>query len=257
MVNKNDLIKAVEEIAPLCYCADFDNSGLIYDSGKKDINTVLICVDVDLKILEKYKDLNIDFIISHHPLIFKGIYKLQRDKQGRTIEYLIKNSISYYSSHTNFDMYKGGFFSYYKKILNIEEPDFIEQVDENHGIGIKGKTKLNSLREISDILKNKCMTNNIKTYKVKDKFKKIAVVNGSGDDYIDEVINSDCDTFISSDLKYHYIQRLINNDINVVLMNHFDSEIFFMEILKDHLSFKNYNIDIICDYENIIESYSI
>src|SRR5690606_23961403 len=94
--------KFIKYIAPKCIAEDYDKSGLIIGRKEKDIKRVLVCLDVTSKVVEEAVEKNTDLIVSHHPLIFKGLKRINYDDiKGRIIYNLIRNDIAVYSAHTN------------------------------------------------------------------------------------------------------------------------------------------------------------
>ena len=69
-----EITSEIERIAPLSLQEDYDNSGLLIGNPNDDVNKVLICLDVTDEVLDEAIKNNCGMIISHHPLIFGGIY---------------------------------------------------------------------------------------------------------------------------------------------------------------------------------------
>lgn len=94
----------LEQIAPLGLQESYDNSGLLIGNKESEVSKALIALDVTDKVLEEAIKNKCDLIISHHPLIFKGIKRLNG---GNFVEDLvikaIKNDIAIYAIHTNLD----------------------------------------------------------------------------------------------------------------------------------------------------------
>lgn len=103
------IMSLMETIAPKRLAEDWDNVGLIIGDGGKTVSRIMVCLDMPDWVLEEALEENVDMIITHHPLIFSGIKNINTDSNlGRKIIKLIKNEISLYSSHTNYDIAKGG-----------------------------------------------------------------------------------------------------------------------------------------------------
>ena len=68
-----EIIKYLEQIAPKNLAEDYDNVGLIIGGKEKDIKRVMVCLDVTLKVVNEAVEKDVDLIISHHPIIFKGL----------------------------------------------------------------------------------------------------------------------------------------------------------------------------------------
>ena len=99
-----NLIKILEDYAPLSWQEGYDNSGLIIGNMNDEVESALICLDITEEILNEAIENGFGMIISHHPLIFKGINKINRKNPiERIIVSAIKNNIAIYSIHTNID----------------------------------------------------------------------------------------------------------------------------------------------------------
>lgn len=98
------LISELELLAPLSYQESYDNAGLIVGNSSMDITKALICFDVTEEVIEEAKSIGANLIISHHPIIFNGIKKLNgKNYVERIVIAAIKADIALYAMHTNLD----------------------------------------------------------------------------------------------------------------------------------------------------------
>lgn len=105
----NEIIDCIEQMAPLAYQEAWDNSGLQVGNPTQDVKAVLLCVDITESIIDEAIEKGANLIISHHPLIFKGIKKLiGKTYIERVIIKAIQHNIVLYSAHTNMDKCIGG-----------------------------------------------------------------------------------------------------------------------------------------------------
>ncbi|MDD3860971.1 MAG: Nif3-like dinuclear metal center hexameric protein, partial [Bacteroidales bacterium] len=104
-----ELLYSFEEFAPLALQEDFDNSGLQIGNSESDIKGVLICIDITPEVVEEAIKYDLNLIVSHHPLIFSRLKKITgSDYIEKSIILALKNDISIYCGHTNFDnVYNG------------------------------------------------------------------------------------------------------------------------------------------------------
>jgi dinuclear metal center YbgI/SA1388 family protein len=99
-----DITQLLEDYAPLAYQEDYDNAGLLVGNFNQKINKVLICLDCTEAVIDEAIKENCDLIIAHHPIIFKGIKKLNgKNYVERVIIKAIENKIALYAIHTNLD----------------------------------------------------------------------------------------------------------------------------------------------------------
>ena len=98
------LTQYLETIAPASYQESYDNSGLIVGNSDTKITGVLICLDSIEAILEEAIDKNCNLIIAHHPIVFKGLKRLNGNNYvERIIIKAIQYEIAIYAIHTNLD----------------------------------------------------------------------------------------------------------------------------------------------------------
>jgi len=104
-----ELIKHLESIAPLSYQEDYDNSGLLVGDESQEVQSALVALDCTEAIVDEAILHNCDLIITHHPIIFKGLKKLNgKNYIERVILKAIKNDIALYAIHTNLDSVQEG-----------------------------------------------------------------------------------------------------------------------------------------------------
>ncbi len=99
-----DLTQYLETIAPADYQESYDNSGLIVGHPETKITGVLICLDSIEAVIEEAIDKNCNVIVAHHPIVFRGLKKLNgRNYVERVIIKAIQYEIAIYAIHTNLD----------------------------------------------------------------------------------------------------------------------------------------------------------
>lgn len=99
-----EITSHLESIAPLNYQEDYDNSGLIIGNPNDEISAALVALDCTEKIIDEAIAKNCNLIITHHPIIFKGLKKLNGNNYvERVVLKAIKNNIALYAIHTNLD----------------------------------------------------------------------------------------------------------------------------------------------------------
>ena len=124
-----EIAKILEEIAPLSSQESYDNSGLIVGNPNMEVNNALISLDCTEAIVDEAIEKDCNLIISHHPIVFKGLKKLTgRNYVERTVLKAIKNDIAIYAIHTNLDNYKLGVNRKIGDLLGISNPKILAPV---------------------------------------------------------------------------------------------------------------------------------
>jgi len=103
-IKLSEIINVIEKQAHPSLQEDYDNSGLLVGSPSLEVNAVLICLDITTEVVEEAILNKCNLIISHHPVIFKGLKRLNgKNDVERIVQMVIKNDIAIYSAHTNLD----------------------------------------------------------------------------------------------------------------------------------------------------------
>jgi len=104
-----EILSFLEEKFPLAYQESYDNAGLITGDREADATGVLVCLDVSEAVLDEALALGANVIVSHHPLIFHGIKKLNPHAYpDRLLMLAVRNNLNLYACHTNADNFKYG-----------------------------------------------------------------------------------------------------------------------------------------------------
>ena len=99
-----DIINILETIAPTYLQEDYDNAGLLTGTEKMYCTGAVISLDCTEAVVQEAIDKNCNLIIAHHPIIFKGLKKINGNNYvQQTIIKAIKNDIAIYAIHTNLD----------------------------------------------------------------------------------------------------------------------------------------------------------
>ncbi|MEX2514161.1 MAG: Nif3-like dinuclear metal center hexameric protein [Cyclobacteriaceae bacterium] len=99
-----EIISHLESIAPPSYQESYDNSGLIVGQLNEEVTGILCSLDVTEEVVLEAREKNCNLIISHHPIIFKGLKGLTgKNYVERTVILAIQYGIALYAIHTNLD----------------------------------------------------------------------------------------------------------------------------------------------------------
>ena len=122
-----EIIKYFEEWAPKEIAWQKDNVGLQVGSTERKIKNILLSLELTDRVVDDAIKKDCNLIITHHPLLFYPLKKidLQKDKESKLIERLIKNDITLYSAHTNLDFTKDGVSFVLAKKLKLTKINFL------------------------------------------------------------------------------------------------------------------------------------
>lgn len=252
-----DLRNLMENLAPINLKEDYDNVGLMVGSLENEVSNILIALDCTLEVIKEAKEKNCNFILTHHPLLFiKPRSVTDETLIGKKILELVRNDIALYSAHTNLDSVYNGLNDMLMKLLGFEvysimEVNKINSSSEKDGIGrLALLPSPLTLIEICNIVKDKLEIKSLRYVGENSKLiKRVAVVNGSGEDYYEAAFKLGADLIITGDTKYHNTSDFSEMGMAIIDAGHFESEWpamrIFADKLKDELAALNYTNSII------------
>lgn len=127
------LTKYLEDWAPPGIAWDRDNVGLQVGSRKQKIKNVMLSLDISLEVLKEAAQKNCNLVISHHPIIFTPIKKLDTDfdSKSQIIKFALDKNITIFSMHTNLDFVKNGVSFALAKKMNLQNIEFLESIQSS------------------------------------------------------------------------------------------------------------------------------
>ena len=121
-----DIIKKLDQLAPLVYAEEFDNVGLIIGNKKAKVDGILITLDTTLEVIDEAIKNKCNLIISFHPIIFNGLKKITgKTYVEKVITKAIKYDISVFAIHTALDNSKYGVNMQLCKELGIKNTEIL------------------------------------------------------------------------------------------------------------------------------------
>ncbi|MBL0686689.1 MAG: Nif3-like dinuclear metal center hexameric protein [Sulfurospirillum sp.] len=212
----------LNKLSPFELQEPWDNSGLQVGTMSDDIKQVYLSLDVDSSLLDEVK--NNSLIVTHHPLIFKGLKSLNTSVHpSKLIKKMIKKDISLIAMHTNFDT------THLNKYVACEVLGYKDITCKGHVCYFDTNC---SFDELILHVKNSLGLKIIRSTGEQKQIKKCALTTGSGGDLIDQV---DADCFLSGDFKYHQALEAKENNLNLLDIGHFESECHFSACLHKNL----------------------
>lgn len=221
----NELSKYMNEKIPRELSCSWDNDGLMCcPNPDREVKKALFTMDVTPEAINHAIEGGYDVIISHHPLIFRGVKTLSGDFgiPARLIK-LIKNDIAVMSYHTRFDAVDGGVND---ALANIFELTDVEKV-VCEGIELMRVGYLPEELDIEhfvEVVRAKLGCEHLNYASNSGKVHKLALVGGGGGSYIREAAASGADTYLSGEIGYHNLTDCKDYRINLVEAGHYFTE---------------------------------
>ena len=240
----NDIISFLERAAPPELAEEWDNIGLLVGSSTNTVNKILVCLDVTRAAIDEAVDKGADMLVTHHPVIFKGIKRLDENEMTAGLLYsLIKNNICVYSAHTNLDFAEQGVSTCLADTLGLKQLTVLGKGPGKIGI----LEKECSLEEFIIRVKTRLNVPYVRVAgKTDSQINKAAVFSGSFDDDLEALRASGANVLVTGDLKYHTALDARETGLCVIDAGHFNTEKVVLPALASALQKSFSDIDVIC-----------
>lgn len=238
-----ELMGIMNSYAPSKEACDWDNVGLLVGDESKEIKSIYVSLDPTDEVIKEAVSLQVDLLLTHHPLLLKGIKKICReDFIGRRIYALIQNDICYCAMHTNFDLAHMGRLAAERLSLSDTEvlDIMITEGESLKGIGVVGSLpERMSLEECAVMVKEAFGLTSVKVFgNRKQQVFRAALCPGSGKSLIPDVIKAKADIFITGDIGHHEGIDLTAQNVCVIDGGHYGIEKIFITHMSDYLKRK-------------------
>ena len=234
----NDILNCITEIAPLQWQESYDNAGLQVGDLNAEAHKALVCLDITEEIVDEAVAKDCDVIVSHHPLIFRGLKHLSPETYiERAVMKAVKHDITMISMHTNLDNSYLGVSRVLAERLGLRDLHILQPVTEDPdlcGAGMVGEfetamEELDFLALVADTIQSPCLRHSALTGR---KVTKVALCGGSGSPFMQDALSQKADAYLTADIKYHDF-FIPEGRILLVDGGHFETEQFTKVLICD------------------------
>ena len=229
-----ELIEWLNEHHPQKFAEDWDNVGLLVGDDQKEISHVFLALDLTEPVLDEAVASGADMILTHHPMIFSGIKKINNHTfTGRKILRLIKEDIPYFAMHTNYDVI--GMADLSADHLKLQDTRVLTVTE---GFGRVGKlSHVMTLGEFGKYVKECNHIPDVRVYGDLDrKIETVAICTGSGKSMIGDVMAAGADVYVTGDIDYHTAIDTMADGLAIVDAGHYGTEYIFAEAMEKELN---------------------
>ncbi len=230
-------VKEVKEyldgLYPFSNKCEWDNCGLLIGDGENEVTSIGFALDLTRVSLKDAEEQNINLIITHHPVIFSP----QKSFLSGNIAYeAAVRGISVISCHTCYDSADGGVSDILAekiglkniKVLETEEKPFCVRTGEISPVS----------PEAFAFSVSSALSAFVRFTRGNRDIKKVAVCGGGGGDFMEEVILSGADAYVTGDISHHQFLTAAENGLTLIAAGHYETENISMLPLRNKVSEK-------------------
>ncbi len=250
MTRVEEVVAALEVLAPPRLAASWDNTGLLLE-GTREVRRILLCVDLTAPVLAEAVGAAADLVVAYHPPVFAGLKRLtSATPQGRVILGALRAGLSVYSPHTALDAAAGGMNDWLLEAfgpLSERAPLEPDRLDPTVGAGRRAAlASARPLGELVDAVKRHLGLAQVRLA-VDDPLREVrtvAVCPGAGGSLF--APRGGEDLYLTGELRHHDVLALVAAGAAVVLTDHTNTERGYLPRLASRLASALPGVDLVC-----------
>ena len=220
-----ELYDHIEAVAPRALSAPWDNDGIACSADlTAPVRRVLVALDVTEAVVDKAVTERFDVLLTHHPLLFKGVKELTpTGTVPRKLLKLIRAGVTAISLHTRLDAAAGGVNDVLAEVLGLSDVEPFGPEGEQMGrIGRLAKPA--SAQEYAQTVCEKLKIPAL-LMAGDGAVSRVAVLGGEGGDFVAAAKAAGADLFLSGRIGYHRMLDGAEEGLVLCEAGHFATEL--------------------------------
>ena len=206
-----EIIKAIEETAPLGSAASWDVSGLQVAALRQEASRIAVCLDPSPASVGAALEAGAQFVLSHHPLLLKATLPNRLDDYHTVLRLLFQADVPLYAAHTSLDVNPLGPAGWLARELCLNNLAVLEPVAPAAdaalplGYGLAG-----DLPEAATVQEIAASVARLAPFDCGTvcgpqpaRVTRVAYCTGSGSSLLEAARKAGAELFITGDVKYH------------------------------------------------------
>jgi dinuclear metal center YbgI/SA1388 family protein len=221
---------AIEEYADI----DASPNGLQVGPGDREVDHVAVAVDAAVETIERASEAGADLLVTHHGIVWGSIERVT-DRNYDRIAPLIANDLGLYVAHLPLDGHQ--------ELGNAAGLADLLELDDRRPFGSMGPESIGQAGTFEDGRRVSAVVSTLDAEldtgggSVQlldfgpDRIEDVAIVTGSGVDWLDEAVETGADLLITGEGKQQVYHEAREAGINVALAGHYATETFGVQSL--------------------------
>lgn len=246
----NDVCQFLDEFAPTRLAEEWDNVGLLVGDRAVNAEKIMTCLTVTPDSAAEAIERGCNLIVSHHPVLFRATKRITTDSTPtRLLWDLIGAGVSIYSPHTGFDSAAGGINQALCNKIGLQKIEPLVPIANDPdalGAGRIGQTQspVSFANFVASVKEQFGLTGLHVVGDMEKTISKVASACGSGGSFLEKACKQSCDCFVTGEATFHTCLEAESQGINLILLGHYASERFAVEMLAGKIQDRFSNLEV-------------
>jgi dinuclear metal center YbgI/SA1388 family protein len=249
----DDIARFLDQFAPADLAESWDNVGLLAGDRGASVSKVMTCLTITPSSAAEAITAGAELIVTHHPLPFRPLRRLTTDTpEGRLLCDLLAARIAIYSPHTAFDSTSGGINERLAAGLGLVDLEPLVALPKSAASAVATSHDANSIRGAGRRGRAPAgTTGDALIARVKHFLRigqlqvvgdtgriaeNVAVACGSAGEFLASAHAAGCQLLVTGEVRFHTCLEAEALGVALLLVGHFASERFAVEVLADVLA---------------------
>ncbi len=228
MPTVNDVLEALEQIAPSRFAFSFDHIGLQIGDPTANVSKIVVSLDPSLAAAQFVRAQGAQMLVCHHPVVWDPLADLRFDShKGSVLRELLEGGVAFAAAHTNWDCAPGGINDVLAELIGLQDVRAIGSVSDKEpgGHPISRIGSLPNPMEADDFrewLDTRLSTRTLLCAPDGQVIKTVAVCGGAA---ADEWMHAQgADAFVTGEVPHHVMVEASERGVAIAAAGHYATE---------------------------------
>lgn len=221
------ILDLVNELAPMELAESYDNVGLLLGHPERRVERVLAALDAAPRVIEEARALDVQLLITHHPILFRARKNLREDDpEGELLCALVRSRLSLIAAHTNYDNAPVGVNDALARALGLKR---VEKLENGLRMGeLEAPVALGEWKARVD----EALLTNARLYAPESRrIQRVAVCGGAGGEFWPLALAAGAQAYLTGEVKHHDALAAAQSGLALLEAGHMQTERIAMKQL--------------------------
>lgn len=206
-IRLRDVLAVLEQMYPHESAQSWDRVGLVTGDPDQPVRRVHAAVDPTLEVIEEARDAGADLLITHHPLLLRGVHSVATTSaKGASVTSLVVSDIALFVAHTNADVAEPGVNTALAQACGLTTTEPLSLAEDRSMGRVGDLSEETTLADFTARLAAAlpAAPGGIRVSGPPEgRVRRVALLGGAGDGLIDAAGAAGADVYVTSDLRHH------------------------------------------------------
>lgn len=232
MADVGKIFDALNVFCPFEVHEPWDNVGLLVGERAAEVKKAAVVLDITADAVKQAHALGAQLIVSHHPVIFNAIKRLEPSDPVYLLASFNMNAVC---AHTNLDCADGGVNDVLARLLELEKVQKVHSDEAETPILRMGELEKELSPEAFAHYVGEKLGCHVRFAGSGRKIKRVLLCGGAGGEFFADAAAESCEAIVTGEIKHHEFLGAAACGVTAVEAGHFETENPVVEVLKNYL----------------------